>query len=90
MRPPAVDKKGWELVIAICQLSQLVRSKSPEGRQPYVEAKRIHGNDTRQARTDRAAAMRRLRALEDLGHALGIVHGPRMRGGGIHLFNIVT
>lgn len=90
MRPPAVDKRGWGLVIAICQLSQLVGSKSPEGRQPCAEAKRIHGNDTRQARSERAEAMRRLRELEDLGHELCIVHGPRMRGGGIHLFNIVT
>ena len=80
MRPPAVDKKNCGLVIAIKQLSQLVGSKSPEGRQPCAEAKRIHGNDTRQARTDRAAAMRRLRALEELGHALGIMHGPRMPG----------
>ena len=24
--------------------------------------------------------MRRLRALEELGHALGIMHGPRTRG----------
>jgi len=39
-----------------------------------------HGNEMRKARSDRAAAMRRLRELEDLGHALGIMHGPRMPG----------
>ena len=54
--------------------------KTPEGRQRCTAAKTIHGNETRQARADRADAMRRLRALEDLGHALGIMHGPRMPG----------
>ena len=54
--------------------------KTPEGRQRCAEAKTVHSNETRQARSNRAAAMRRLRALEDLGHALGIMHGPRMRG----------
>jgi len=54
--------------------------KTPEGRQRCAEAKTVHGTETRQARSDRAEAMRRLRALEDLGHALGIMHGPRMPG----------
>lgn len=54
--------------------------KTEQGRQRCSEAKTIHGTETRQARTDRAAAMRRLRALEDLGHALGIMRGPRMPG----------
>jgi len=54
--------------------------KTPKGRERCAEAKTIHGNETRKARSDRAAAMRRLRALEDLGHALGIMHGPRMPG----------
>lgn len=54
--------------------------KTPEDRQRCAEAKTIHGTETRKARTDRAEAMCRLRALEDLGHALGIMHGPRMRG----------
>ena len=54
--------------------------KTPEGRQRCAEAKTIHGNETRQARSDRAEAMRRLRALEELGHALGIMHGPKMPG----------
>ena len=54
--------------------------KTAEGRQRCAEAKLTHGNETRKARTDRAEAMRRLRALEQLGHALGIMHGPRMPG----------
>lgn len=54
--------------------------KTQQGRQRCAEVKTIHGNETRQARSDRAAAIRRLRTLEDLGHSLGIMHGPRMRG----------
>ena len=54
--------------------------KTPEGRQRCAEAKIIHGNETRKARTERAEAMRRLRALEDLGHALGIMEGKRTQG----------
>lgn len=54
--------------------------KTEQGRQRCADAKAIHGNETRQARSDRAASMRRLRALEDLGHALGIMHGARMPG----------
>ena len=53
---------------------------TPEDRQRCAETKTIHGNETRQARTDRVAAMRSLRALEDLGHELAIMHGPRMPG----------
>ena len=54
--------------------------KTPEGRQRCAEAKTIHGNDTRKARTERALAMRRLRALENLGHALGIMYGAMTPG----------
>ena len=54
--------------------------KTEQGRQRCAEAKTIHGNETRKTRSDRADAMRRLRALEDLGHALGIMRGPRMPG----------
>jgi len=49
--------------------------RTEEGRQRCAEAKTIHGNETRKARTERALAMRRLRALEDLGHALGLMRG---------------
>jgi hypothetical protein len=51
-----------------------------EGRQRCAEAKTIHGNETRKARTERTEGMRRLRALEDLGHALGIITGSRTCG----------
>jgi len=54
--------------------------KTSEGRQRCAEAKTIHGNETRKARIERAAAMRRLRALEDLGYALGVMYGPRTPG----------
>jgi len=54
--------------------------KTPEGRQRCAGAKTIHGNETRKARTKRALAMRRLRTLEDLGHALGIMKGARTPG----------
>jgi hypothetical protein len=54
--------------------------KTAEGRQRCAEAKLTHGNETRKARSDRAEAMGRLRALEELGHALGIMLGPRMPG----------
>jgi len=54
--------------------------KTESGRQRCAQAKTTHGRETSEARSDRADAMRRLRALEDLGHALGIVHGARMPG----------
>ena len=54
--------------------------KTQQGRQRCAKAKTIHGNETRKARIERAAAMRRLRALEDLGYALGIMSGPRTPG----------
>ena len=54
--------------------------KTEAGRQRCADAKTIHGDETRKARSDRAAAMRRLRLLEDLGHAMGIMRGPRTKG----------
>ena len=54
--------------------------KTEQGRQRCAEAKTIHGNETRKARTERTAAMRRLRVLEDLGHALGIMKGAKTSG----------
>ena len=54
--------------------------KTSEGRQRCAEAKTIHGNEKRKTRTERALAMRRLRALEDLGHTLGIMKGSRTPG----------
>ena len=54
--------------------------KTAEGRHRCAEAKTIHGNETRKARSDRAEAMCHLRALEDLGHLLGMMQGPMMPG----------
>jgi hypothetical protein len=54
--------------------------KTEQGRQRCAAAKTVHGNETRKARTERAEAMRRLRTLEDLGHALGIMKGARTPG----------
>jgi len=54
--------------------------KTEQGRQRCAEAKTIHGNETRKARTERAEDMRRLRTLEELGHALGIMSGSKTPG----------
>ena len=54
--------------------------KTEQGRKRCAEAKTIHGNETRKARTERAEGMRRLRELEDLGYALGIMSGARTPG----------
>ncbi len=54
--------------------------KTPEGRQRCAVARTKTGTETRKARIERALAMRRLRALEDLGHALGIMRGARTPG----------
>lgn len=51
-----------------------------EGRQRCAEAKTIQGDETRNARTERAQGMRRLRELEKVGHMLGIMSGPRLPG----------
>ena len=54
--------------------------KTEHGRQRCAEAKTIHGFETRKARTARAEGMRRLRTLEELGHSLGIMSGPKTPG----------
>jgi hypothetical protein len=54
--------------------------RTPEGRQRCAAAKTIHGFETRQARTERALGMRRLRELEGLGHLLGIMSGLKTSG----------
>ena len=54
--------------------------KTPEGRQRCAEARTKTGTETRKARSDRGNAMRHLRELEELGPALGIMHGTRMPG----------
>ena len=54
--------------------------KTEAGRQRCSEAKTVHGRETRSIRAERRQAIARLQALEALGHALGIMHGPRTRG----------
>jgi hypothetical protein len=54
--------------------------KTAEGRKRCAEARTKTGTETRKARTERAEAMRRLRALEHLGFALGLMTGARMSG----------
>jgi hypothetical protein len=56
------------------------RPITEQGRQRCADAKTIHGNETRKARTERAESMHRLRELEDLGYALGIMSGTRTPG----------
>ena len=54
--------------------------KTLEGRQRCAEAKTIHGNETRQARTERSLASARLAVLETVGFCLGLMEGNRTRG----------
>ena len=54
--------------------------KTSVGRQRCAAAKTIHGFETRQVRTERALAMQRLRELEEIGHAWGLLRGARTPG----------
>ena len=54
--------------------------KTEAGRQRCAQAKTVHGRETRAIRAERSQAIARLQALEALGHALGIMHGPKTRG----------
>jgi len=54
--------------------------KTQAGRQRCAEARTIHGNETRQARTERSLASARLAVLEEVGHKLGFMSGARTRG----------
>ena len=54
--------------------------KTQAGRQRCADARTIHGNETRQARTERSLASARLAVLEAVGHQLGFMSGVRTRG----------
>ena len=54
--------------------------RTREGRQRCAAAKYKGLNESRRERTERALGMRRLRELEDLGHALRIIYGPKTPG----------
>jgi hypothetical protein len=50
------------------------------GRQRCAEAKTVHGNETRQARTERSLTSSRLAVLESVGFTLNLLSGTRTRG----------
>jgi hypothetical protein len=54
--------------------------KTQAGRQRCADARTIHGNETRQARTERSLAVARLAVLEAVGHQMGFMNGTRTRG----------
>ena len=54
--------------------------KTQTGRQRCADARTIHGNETRQARTERSLASARLTVLESVGFALNMLTGTRTRG----------
>jgi len=54
--------------------------KTQAGRQRCADARTIHGNETRQARTDSSLASARLAVLEEVGHKMGFMSGSRTRG----------
>ena len=54
--------------------------KTQAGRQRCADARTIHGNETRQARTERSLGVARLAVLEAVGHEMGFMAGTRTRG----------
>ena len=58
----------------------LTRPRTFEGRMRSEKAITKNGLETRTARNELALSMRRLRELEELGHKLGIMMGPRTPG----------
>ena len=54
--------------------------KTQAGRQCCADARTIHGNETRQARTERSLGVARLAVLEAVGHQMGFMSGTRTRG----------
>lgn len=54
--------------------------KTQDGRQRCADARTIHGNETRHARTERSLATARLAVLEAVGHQMGFISGTRTRG----------
>lgn len=54
--------------------------KTQASRQRCADARTTHGNETRQARSDRSLASARLAVLEQVGHKLGFMSGTRTPG----------
>jgi hypothetical protein len=51
-----------------------------EGKARCAEAKTVHGLETRLVRVARGEAMKRLRYLEEVGYAIGLISGARIPG----------
>lgn len=54
--------------------------RTTEGRRRCAAAKTVHGNDTRLARKEYSAQLRKLYELEVLGRKIGLIAGPKTRG----------
>lgn len=54
--------------------------KTPEGRQRCAQARTTHGQQTTSMRVERSLASARLAILEEVGHGLKMMSGPRTRG----------
>ena len=54
--------------------------KTEAGRLRCVEAKTIHGRETREARNERSLASARLAVLEAVGFSIGLMSGGRTQG----------
>lgn len=75
-RGPAVNGKK------VCRMhgGASTGPQTPEGRQRCAQAKTTHGQETAQVRMERSLGSARLAVLESVGHALGLLTGPRTRG----------
>lgn len=51
-----------------------------EGRANCAAAKTVHGQETRAARAELSRDLAYIRALEELGRAVGLIAGPRASG----------
>ena len=54
--------------------------KTKEGRIRCADAKRIHGRETRQTRSDTSSKLGELYELEIMARAAGVITGPKVRG----------
>lgn len=54
--------------------------KTPEGRQRCAQARTTHGQQTTSMRIERSLASARLATLEEIGHGIKMMSGPRTRG----------
>jgi hypothetical protein len=75
-RSPAVGGR------AVCRVHGGLSTgpKTEAGRLRCAAAKTIHGRETRAIRAERSRQLAQVAALEDLGRAVGLFVGPRLRG----------